>query len=39
MKLANIIDFPKAVGDETRIRILLVIYQQQLCLCLVAHIV
>ncbi|MDE4947150.1 ArsR family transcriptional regulator, partial [Francisella tularensis subsp. holarctica] len=33
MKLDNIIDFQKALGDETRIIILMVIYQHQLCLC------
>ncbi|MDE4986458.1 ArsR family transcriptional regulator, partial [Francisella tularensis subsp. holarctica] len=30
MKLANIIDLQNALGDETRIRILMVIYQHQL---------
>lgn len=38
MKLANIVDFQKALGDETRIRILMVIYQHELCLCHLAHI-
>lgn len=38
MKLANIVDFQKALGDETRIRILMVIYQHEVCLCHLAHI-
>ena len=38
MKLANIVDFQKALGDETRIRILMVVYQHQLCLYHLAHI-
>ncbi|ASG68652.1 transcriptional regulator [Francisella halioticida] len=38
MKLADIVDFQKALSDETRIRILMVIYQHELCLCHLAHI-
>ena len=38
MKLADIVDFQKALGDETRIRILMAIYQHELCLCHLSHI-
>ncbi|MFC4893106.1 ArsR/SmtB family transcription factor [Pseudofrancisella aestuarii] len=38
MKLADIVDFQKALGDETRIRVLMVIYHHELCLCHLAHI-
>lgn len=37
MKLADIVDFQKALGDETRIRILMAIYCHELCLCHLAH--
>ncbi|MCF6766271.1 winged helix-turn-helix domain-containing protein [Thiotrichales bacterium 19S3-7] len=37
MKLADIVDFQKALGDETRIRVLMAIYQHQLCLCHLAY--
>lgn len=38
MKLADIVDFQKALSDETRIRILMVISQHELCLCHLVHI-
>lgn len=38
MKLADMVDFQKALSDETRIRILMVIYQHELCLCHLAYI-
>jgi DNA-binding transcriptional ArsR family regulator len=37
MKLADIVDFQKALGDETRIRVLMAIFYHELCLCHLAH--
>lgn len=38
MKLLDIVDFQKALGEETRIRILMAIYQHELCLCHLSHV-
>ncbi len=39
MNLEDIVSFQKALADETRVRILMVIYQHELCLCHISHIV
>jgi ArsR family transcriptional regulator len=38
MKLEEIVNFQKALADETRVRILMSIYQHELCLCHISNI-
>ena len=38
MKLEEIVNFQKALADETRVRILMSIYKHELCLCHISNI-
>ena len=37
MELEEVVNFNKALADETRVRVLMAVYQHELCLCHLVH--